>query len=198
MPESSTTDTPPTDPVLTLVGRALGIRMSQGQRGARAALATALVPATEALAFPYTESVLAPVRNPQQKAAARRVAGMIATHKHTVQFQPAEDGPRHRPFGRSVELLHRRNFGYAPGDLDGSGSIKRNAITMQVDSLPLLPLEEAAQVIALLVSRCGDQGISVDFFDIARTLTYWGDGISPRSRATRNRVVEDFYGAPSS
>lgn len=186
----------PSRPENILVGRALALRDNPYQRGARSALAAALIPATESLAFPYTEAVLADVRNPQAKSAARRVAGMVATHKHAVQYQPKADSARKRKqFGESVGFLHYKNFGRRPGAIDSEGAIERNALTMQVDSLPILPMEQAAQVIALLVSRCANEGISVDFFDIAATLTQWGSGISPRSRDVRNRVVESFYGA---
>lgn len=180
-------------PEVALTTRALAARNNDRQKGVRAALAHALTPATESLAFAYTEALLAPMENRQAKTAARRVAGIICTHKHTPAYRRPEGG-NPRPLGKALRMLHKATQGYDAGDL-ADGAFRRNQMTMQIDSLPLLPLEEAVQVIALLVGRCGHAGIAVDFYDMARTLTRWGNGITPASRNVRNRVVEQFYGA---
>jgi hypothetical protein len=124
---------------------------------------------------------------------------MVALHKDTRQFhRPSngEEGRTKQPIGQSLRLLHSRNVGYAAGALDPSSNTpRRNALTMQVDALPLLGLEEAASSISLLIGRCADEDVVVDFYDVARTLAHWGNGISAGSRATRNRVVQDFYGS---
>jgi CRISPR type I-E-associated protein CasB/Cse2 len=183
-----------------LISRVLGLRSSDRAAGVLAAIRAGIVPATEALAFPYTEAALRGWPSEAARTGVRRTAAMVALHKDVRQFtQPADRGEQQRPghpLGLSLRQLHKQNFGYAAGALDPSTSIpKRNALTMQVDALPLLGLEEAASAISLLVRRCGDEGVVVDFYDIARTLAHWGDGISERSRRTRNRVVQHFYGS---
>lgn len=182
-----------------LIGRVLALRTSDRSAGVLAAIRSAIVPATEALAFPYTEALLAPGASEAARTGVRRTAAMIALHKDARQFRlptNPEPGPKRHPLGLSLRILHSRNFGYGAGSLDVSNNTpKRNALTMQVDALPMLGLEEAASSISLLVGRCGHEGITVDFYDVARTLAHWGKGITPQSRTTRNRVVQEFYGS---
>jgi len=199
---TSTHDATPAQPEVdqyALIGRVLGLRTSDRSAGVLAAIRSGIVPASEALAFPYTEALLAPWTSEAARTGVRRTAAMIALHKDARQFRlptDVEPGRRRHPLGLSLRLLHSRNFGYGAGSLNASNNTpKRNALTMQVDALPMLGLEEAASSISLLVGRCGHESITVDFYDVARTLAHWGNGISPTSRATRNRVVQEFYGS---
>lgn len=182
-----------------LIGRVLGLRTRDRSAGVLAAIRSGIVPATEALAFPYTEALLAPWASRAARTGVRRTAAMVALHKDARQFRlptDGEPGRKRHPLGLSLRLLHSRSFGYIAGSLDASSNTpKRNALTMQVDALPMLGLEEAASSVSLLVGRCGHEGITVDFYDVARTLAHWGNGITPQSRNTRNRVVQEFYGS---
>lgn len=174
-------------PIDALVTRALRIRANDRQRGVRAAMAAALVPTTEAYAFAYTEDLASQAGNTQAQAAARRVAGMIATHKETRLAEA-----KGSTIGGAIRALHHKSHGYWPGDLD-NGTPKQNAIIAEVNALPLLPMEQAAQTLALFVGRCGTAGVPVNFYDLAHTLTRWGNGISPVSVAVRRKVVSQFY-----
>ncbi len=174
-----------------LITRVLALRSQPRMAGVMAGIRAAVVPATEAMAFPYTEAHLGSVRGTEVKRAVRRAAAICAIHKEAAQPKQGV----YLPLGFSLRRLHehKRNFGYSPGEIDSQNAPRRNAMTMQVDALPLMPFEQAAETLNLLIGRCADLGIAVDFYNLARTLAAWGDGISANSRTTRNRIVQDFY-----
>lgn len=173
--------------VLAVRQRALG---PQGNgRGILAAFASAIHPMTEATAYPYTEALLGDL-GPEQRIGARRAAAMVAVHRETR----ATGEGTYTPIGATLRRLHHADQQSWPGAIDSSGSVKRTAMSMQVDSLPLLDVENAAQIIGGLVGRCAGHDIPVDFASLASTLAFWGDGMSARSRKHRARVVQDFYG----
>lgn len=173
--------------IRTLALRARAQGPSGTGRGALAAIAMGIHPMTEAGAFPYTESVLQGL-NPNRRIGARRVAAMIATHRsttHTDQWVT---------IGTTLRRFHDTDQGSWPGTVDTKGNIKRTALSMQIDSLPLLDIESASQIISGLVGRCARRNVSVNFMLLASTLTDWGTGYDATSRERRNRVVLDFYG----
>ena len=49
--------------------------------------------------------------------------------------------------------------------------------------------------VSALVSFAHSERISVNFFDLAKTLFFWGDGLTDDSVRIRNRVLSDYYGA---
>lgn len=133
---------------------------------------------TEHLAYSITERYTAQL-NPEQRIGLRRAVGICAIH--------ADARPGELSLGTSLALMHVKDRGHQPG------SGESNSITMQVDALPMLDIEAAAQVLDLFVGRCADEGVPVNFHDLARTLMAWGNGITDRSKAARARVVRDFY-----
>jgi hypothetical protein len=168
-----------------LVASTVRDRHDPRHAGKTSALRFAAVPATEISAFGFTEAYLGGM--PQAKrVAVRRAVGICA--KHLGAGQPDS----FLPVGGSLRMLHKHEWGYDPGSFSTDG-LRRNAMTMQVDSLPLLDQESAAQTLDLLVGRCASAQISVDFFAVTRLLMEWGNGMSPDSRESRARVVCDFY-----
>ncbi|WP_185995562.1 type I-E CRISPR-associated protein Cse2/CasB [Nocardioides campestrisoli] len=179
-------------PERTLAYRVIGIRdrvrAGGAGRGVLSAVAAGIHPMTEAGAFPYTEAALSGL-SVSQRVGARRAAAMIAVHRDA---RATSEG--HTPIGSTLRSLHAKAHSSWPGDVDGKSVPKRTAMSMSVDSLPLLDVDNAAQVISGLVGRCAQHGIPVDFASLATTLTFWGDGLSSKSRSHRAKVVQDFYG----
>lgn len=68
-----------------------------------------------------------------------------------------------------------------------------SSIGEQVAVLPLMNVDAAALVLDGLIGRCARPRIPVNFYDLARTLIYWGDGASSKSSRGRNKIVLDFH-----
>ena len=64
---------------------------------------------------------------------------------------------------------------------------------MQINSLPMLDVEQAANVFGLLIGRCSDNGVTVNFYDVAATLIDWGSGSTQSSQKTRSQILTAFY-----
>lgn len=84
---------------------------------------------------------------------------------------------------------------HVPGQRLGT-ALARLGADEDVAALPMLDLEAAAAVVHQLMIRCSGKGIGVDWNDVARTLTWWGNGIDDRSRRTRERIVFDYHQGP--
>lgn len=159
-----------------------------------AAVRTGLVAVGEVPALSATGAYTAALSSDSQKAGARRAAAIRATHKdcrpHRGQRGDSEPSSPRKGLGRSLAELHRaENRGQHPDDRTV------NQIVGQVNALPLLDRDNAALVLHQLLGRCTGAGVPVDFFDLARSLIHWGNGVSPHSQAVRRRIVSDFYGS---
>lgn len=176
-----TTDAPKVLDWKGLIREVLAKRDNPVFAGQTSAFRTGISPASEIFAFGHTEKYLAYLKR-EKRPAARRAAAICAFSKGANQPKLNKDGKYpYRPIGHSLR------------DLKDKGGGGGNAITMQVNSLPLLDMESAAVVFGLLVKRCAAEKITVNYFDLARTLINWGNGISPESRETRSDVVAAFY-----
>lgn len=176
----------------TLIGLAVTRRTQSRYAGYTAALRGAAVSATEKNAYAHTEPYLSSLTQ-RQRVGARRAAGICAASPGAHQPARKEDGRSpYRPLGHSLRDLYMAVNKTAPSTLDGNG-IVNNAMLMQINSLPMLDVEQAAAVFGLLVTRCSNNGITVDHFDVARTLIDWGNGISTNSQKTRSQVLTAFY-----
>lgn len=164
-----------------LIARTLAARANPRMAGETAAIRQGLLLATEIHARPYTDLYLT---GEHEKAAAgwRRGAAICAASPGVRQ-----PGPGKRvPLGASLRMLYDKGN---PGRPPQPG----NAIVAQVNSLPMLDLDNAAITLALLVNRCSIHGIPVDFHGLGRVLSRWGRGTRSRSRAVRNQIINDFY-----
>lgn len=110
-----------------------------------------------------------------RRTGAVRAAAIRAKNKRVREL--SQDSQHGRSLGRSLRHL----------------SMKDVSVEAQVKTLPLLDLNAAALAIDSLVGRCAGHGVSIDFYDLSRTLAFWGHGATTRSRDTRNRIVLDFY-----
>ena len=163
-----------------------------------AALRMAVTSATEVNAYAYTEAYLSSLPEPQ-RVGARRAAGICAsTPRVMTTADPASkdaDSPAPR-LGASLRHLYHHETDQWPATFEPDGTPRQNALLNQVNSLPLLDLEQAAALFFSLIKRCEEARVRVDYFDLARTLIYWGNGRSESSRKARQRLLRDFYYIP--
>lgn len=166
----------------SLITRTLHVRTGQKNAGEAAALRQGIISATEIYARPYTDVYLA---GEDEKSATgwRRGAAICATA--TGAMQPRRESPRIAVGASLRRLFDQENPGRQP--------TASNTIVAQINSLPMLDLENAAATLALLIGRCSAHGIPVDFYRLGQTLSRWGRGTTRASRAVRNNIVSDFY-----
>ena len=153
-----------------------------------AAVRTALTSATEMNALGYTERYLVDM-SPKQRIGGRRAAAICASNTGA----PQSGGGFYMPIGRSLRNVYKSTNGTDPSVLDSGGHVSNNAMLMQINSLPMLDVEQAANVFGLLIGRCADKGVAVNYYDLAKTLIYWGTGATPNSQKTRANVLTAFY-----
>ena len=163
-----------------LIGAVLARRGDRTSGAYLSAVRAGISPATEMQARQFTQRHLGEL-SPRAAAGARRAAAICASSTGA----PAVS---RKPLGESLLDLHLRENNNKPPSVE-----EPNSIISAVGALPLLDLESAAQSIAQLVGRCAQHSIGVDFVDLARTLTFWGEGITPQSQETRARIVSAFY-----
>lgn len=163
-----------------LISHTLALR-AQDRAGELAALRFGLIQATELRARQYTDRFLES-ENDLGASGWRRAAAICAASTGSAQAAPGSI----LPVGGSLRLLyHKENPAPAINPA--------NAIVTQVNSLPLLDLENAARILALLIGRCSSHHIPVDFYDLGRTLSRWGGGATAKSQYVRQRHISDFY-----
>lgn len=194
----------------TWLARVVQERLDQNQApggnrpwaGFLASVRTGLTPSGDLWAHQVTARFTAGLSE-RQARGARRAAAMRAISKDVEAFRPyvteADQEVTRLSVGSSLSSLYRAENATYPGDKDS----KDDQIVDQVGMLPLLDLDEAALVLHTLIGRCagamvtvGDsrRPVTVDFSSLARTLVYWGDGVSEASVRTRTQLVSDFYG----
>lgn len=154
----------------------------------RQQFAAGITPVTEGRAYGAVTPHAPDYLTDRQFRGLVRALGIMATYPRVPMARGS------RSLGRTLARVHHGIESAWPGQVEGANSdVRRTSMSTQVDSLPMLPLEAASQVLMGLVSRAQEVGAQVDFHDLAYVLTYWGDGISTQSRNIRNTVVRDFY-----
>jgi len=164
-----------------LIELALRVRNDNGRAGIAAGIRCGIVPATEAASFPYVQSHLAGCR-PGVAAGYRRAAAICVS----ARSAPQKGTGIWLPVGASIRMLFNKEN---PGRSPESG----DSVARQVGILPMVPMEAASETFSLLISRCSQRLIPVDFYGLARTLSLWGNGISSQSREVRTEVLTSFY-----
>lgn len=161
-------------PGASLISEVLARRERRGDAGWVASVRRGIAPASEIAAFGATERHFAGITNEVSRTALRRSAAICASATGAPQTSKLR-------LGQSLARLDQK--------------LGRGSIDSRVNTLPLLDLESAATALSGLVGRCSQNGIPVNFYDLAYVLARWGNGISPASRAVRARVLQDYYGA---
>lgn len=163
------------EPWAALIGQVLARRDRDGAY--RSDVCRGLHPHTQQWALPH---VAAYASSPAERTALLRAAAITAEHRGAP---PAKDGVR---LGSALRALYRTREGSWPGEEMGS-------LARRVLILPSLPLEQAALSFDSLVAFAAAERVPVPYYDLTRTLLRWGKGLSPASRAVRQRLVADFY-----
>jgi CRISPR type I-E-associated protein CasB/Cse2 len=153
-------------------------RRQRDDRGAMADLRRGIVPLTERYALPYIASFTD--GNAHTEKVLLRTVAIIARNRDVAHNDALTFG------GSLRELFYRVNGKYPDADTTGT-------ITRRVLSLPSYDFEPAVEAIDGLVDYCNTNRVAVNFYDLARLLFYWGNGVTDTSLAVRNRIVRDFF-----
>lgn len=163
--------------------------------GYMAALRMAVTSATEVSAYAYTEAYLSSLASESQRIGARRAAGICASTPR-VTSAASDDDATSMKLGVSLRHLYHQENGEWPATFESDGAPRQNALLNQVNSLPLLDVEQASALFFSLIKRCENASVSVNYLDLASTLIFWGNGVSQSSRDVRRRLLRSFYSVP--
>lgn len=146
-------------------------------------------PITEHYAYPHVLPYTADFKSQEQQTALLRVAAMLAEYKNIPTFD-RDNGAGYRSFGSWCYQLsmHLGASKYPnPNDPDVVGQ--------RLAYLHTQPLEEAVMSIRRLLALAN--GLStppaLDKYNLAKTIIYWGNGLSPASQENRRQVLRDYY-----
>lgn len=163
-------------------------------RTTRAAIRQGFTPFTQVRAFPYVLPSLPENAHSTQRDALLRTAALAAEYERIP----------HSSRGKRLDSLGRWAFRVAAsadkyGRSQSIDPINPGMIAARLAYLHTQDMEEAARSIKRIfefASTIPNPVPAVDYFDICRTLMYWGNGVSPKSQRIRMRILEDFYSAP--
>jgi hypothetical protein len=159
------------DELASFTGQLLAVRGKN--KSLTADVSRAITAETERYAYAYTVPATAGLYLPTTITGATRALGMVATYRRSPDSKT--------PLGS--------NFARIPGAKDGLAE----RLSLVVD----LDVEQAAQVLAGLLSRANDARIPINFFELVNFLTFWDTGDPDRDLAHRSRLLFDFYARPS-
>lgn len=145
---------------------------SNAHSGWLAQIRAGIIPSGEPQALPAAGKYIADLKNAQQRTGALRAAAIRAINKevrHTDDMR----------LGLSFKRLHT-----------GTNAA---SIEEQINVLPSLNRDSAVLVLDGLIGRCAKSGIPVNFYDLSRTLIYWGDSARPSSHNRRTAIVFDYH-----
>jgi len=149
----------------------------------------------ELTAVPHLAPLMGECRGLQQRDAIVRAAAITAINDHCPQkdSRPVKGEDASVPYrlGHALRELTRQRTGKYPSP----DPAKRDSVARGLALLPEMDFDSAVETVSILISFANSERISVNFFDLARTLFFWGDGLTDDSVRTRNRVLSDYYGA---
>ena len=133
---------------------------------------------TETSAYPYVLPYVEEGRNPQ---ALLRAAALTARHPGLPQAKEP------RSLGYALAAMTRKQNGSWP-DADRPDVIARRLV-----GIDRLNMDNAAHTIDTILTYADRTGIAVDYYDLARLLTHWGNGVSPESVHVRRSILNNYY-----
>jgi CRISPR type I-E-associated protein CasB/Cse2 len=149
----------------------------------------------EHYAVPHLAPLMGECRGLQQRDAIVRAAAITAINDHcpqkTSRSVKGQDSTAPYRLGHALRELTRQRTGKYPS----TNPAKRDSVARRLTLLPEMDFDSAVDTLSALVSFANSERISVNFFDLASTLFFWGDGLTDDSVRTRNRVLSDYYGA---
>ena len=147
---------------------------------------------TEHYAYPYVLPYTSNLKSKDQQTALLRVAAMLAEYGSIPNFDQQKSG--YRSFGSWCFQLSNH---LADGKRDPLDPDNPDAVGQRLAYLHTQNLEEAVlsvrRLLALATSLQNPPAL--DKYNLAKTLIYWGNGISPASREARRQILRDYYSA---
>lgn len=172
------------------LGQVLARRNTISFAATRQALARGISDTTEHYAIPH----LAPLKDPKwgelNETGYMRAVALAAIHHNAPQVET--DGTYHS-LGRGLAAITKATTGQWPQAEEKN----RDSIAVKVALLPNCDLESAVRLFDSMLSQASSRKnqIPINFYDLARTLTYWGNGYNDASVRTRRAVLSDYFGA---
>lgn len=170
-----------------VVGYVLSVRDSD--RGATARIRAGLNPETEHRAYGEILPLLGPPISSHTETALLRSAALIASHPAISQLTEKSYpvGATFRKF--STELAKKRGA-ERPYEVDASNP---DSVAFRLGQLPDQDLDSAALTLNRILALGEGLGVSIDYFNLARTLLHWGYGATASSIETRRTPLRDYY-----
>lgn len=168
-----------------LVARILACRTQKERAGMTARLRRGISEATECYAYADVLPFLDQRANKNQRTAILRSAAIIAS------FPEIEQCPNDKrlTLGRTMRVISMELANDEP-TIDPD---KPDTVASRLRQLPYMNVHEAAMIIYRIFSLHKKGVLYCDYFDLTRTLLYWGNGISQSSREHRNQILVDYY-----
>lgn len=149
----------------------------------------------EHYAIPHLAPLMGECHGQQQRDALMRATAIVAINDKCPQRDSrttAADGNL-APYrlGHAFRALTRQRTGKLPA----TNPAERDSVARRLSLLPESDFDSAVDTLSALVAFANTERIAVNFYDLARTLFWWADGLTDDSVRTRNRVLSDYYGA---
>ncbi|MGV3246627.1 type I-E CRISPR-associated protein Cse2/CasB [Rothia sp. 11254D007CT] len=146
---------------------------------------------TEHYAYPYVLPYATDFKSADQKTALLRVAAMLAEYRDIPTFDRG-NGAGYRSFGSWCYHLSKH---LAEGKQAVLNPDKPDVVGQRLAYLHTQSLEEAVLSIRRLLALANglQNPPSLDKYNLAKTIIYWGNGLSPASQDNRRQVLRDYY-----
>ena len=160
---------------------------------------------SEHYAYRYVYPALREDAPESQKVALLRTAALVAEFDSIPMFERS-DTMKHKSFGRWCAEVSRawaqRNVSRDSETGPEQGTLKldprkNDAIASKLTYLHTQDLEEAIRTVyrLLQIANSLSPAPSIDYLELYRMFSRWGNGISEASRAVRMRPLKDYYSA---
>lgn len=146
---------------------------------------------TEHYAYPYVLPYASELKTKEQQTALLRVAAMLAEYREIPAFK-RENGAGYRSFGSWCYHLSKHLSDGKKANLDPDNP---DLVGQRLAYLHTQPLEEAVLSIRrlLAIANVLQNPPALDKYDLAKTVIFWGNGLSPASQDNRRKLLRDYY-----
>lgn len=152
----------------------------------QAAVRRGIEPTTETYAYPY---ILPLLDDPNQYAPVLRAVAFAAWFP---SIPPTPHGSKPKRLGRFFYEVSRALASGEPFRLDPT---RPDAIGSRLQQLVNLDFEPACSMLRSMLALSEGTNVPLDYYELTRTLLYWGHGTSDESRKSRNQLLRDYFGA---
>lgn len=146
---------------------------------------------TEHYAYPYVLPYASEFKTKEQQTALLRVVAILAEYRKIPAFT-RENGAGYRSFGSWCYHLSKR---LSEGKQSFLNPDAPDVVGQRLAYLHTQPLEEAVLSIRRLLALANglENPPALDKYNLARTLIFWGNGLSPASQENRRQILRDYY-----